>query len=117
MGSAFRFGALRSLGGVPKKRFASVTPNPASWSDAEATAVKMGGHLVTINDQEEEQWVARTFLNSSGVGPALYNLLNNPDRLTQDFSFSFFVRILTPGGIPSRGARTRLTNVPPGDST
>ena len=32
-----------------------------SWSAAEAEAVALGGHLVTINDQAEQDWLVQTF--------------------------------------------------------
>ena len=33
----------------------------ASWTDSQAAAVTLGGHLVTINDQAEHDWVWDTF--------------------------------------------------------
>jgi RHS repeat-associated protein len=34
---------------------------PSSWTNAEATAVALGGHLATIRNAGEEQWVYNTF--------------------------------------------------------
>ena len=34
-----------------------------SWTEAEANANKLGGHLVTINDAEENQWLVDNFPN------------------------------------------------------
>jgi hypothetical protein len=35
--------------------------NGVAWPEAEAQAVAVGGHLVTINDQAEESWLEATF--------------------------------------------------------
>ena len=34
---------------------------PMTWAEAEAYAVSVGGHLVTINDQIEQDWLAAPF--------------------------------------------------------
>ncbi|MFZ4523968.1 MAG: FG-GAP-like repeat-containing protein [Chlorobium sp.] len=39
--------------------------NLLSWHQAEAEAIAHGGHLVTINDAEENQWLASVFGTSS----------------------------------------------------
>jgi len=38
----------------------------SSWPDAEAKAVRLGGHLVTINSQLEQDWVFGTFGGFAG---------------------------------------------------
>jgi len=34
---------------------------PSTWTEAEARAIALGGHLVTVNDATEEDWVWQTF--------------------------------------------------------
>jgi len=38
-----------------------LTTESRSWFDAEAEAIAWGGHLVTINDQAEQDWLVSTF--------------------------------------------------------
>lgn len=43
-----------------------------SWQNSEAQAVDLGGHLVTINDQAEQDWVFSTFGSYGGTNRGLW---------------------------------------------
>jgi len=47
------------------------------WEEAEANAVKLNGHLVTINDAEENSWLVDTYSNKSGEYQGLWIGLND----------------------------------------
>jgi len=49
----------------------------SSWTDAEASAVSMGGHLVTVNDAAENDWLLATFSNFGGEPRALWTGLTD----------------------------------------
>jgi hypothetical protein len=55
---------------------------PATWTNAELAAVAMGGHLVTINNQDENTWVYNTFGSFTGVDGDLWISLHLPDPAT-----------------------------------
>ncbi len=46
----------------------ALTTNFGTWQSAEAEAVALGGHLVTINDAAENNWIIATFPARSGNG-------------------------------------------------
>jgi len=52
---------------------------PSSWTNAEAAAIALGGHLVTINSGLEQNWLYDTFANFDGVGRDLWIGLYNPN--------------------------------------
>ena len=47
--------------------FYAMTNSNVSWGDAEGQAQSLGGHLVTINDQAEQEWVYETFQRFGSV--------------------------------------------------
>src|SRR5882762_6958184 len=51
--------------------------SPADWPSAEAEAVNLGGHLATINDANENDWVTNAFSNFGGVARRLWIGLND----------------------------------------
>ena len=44
---------------------------PATWADSEAEAVALGGHLATINDQAEQDWIWTRFASLIPTNPPL----------------------------------------------
>lgn len=49
----------------------------SNWTDAQAKAVSMGGHLVTINDAAENAWAYDAFSNFGGMERNLWIGLND----------------------------------------
>ena len=50
-----------------------------NWSGSEAEAVTLGGHLVTINDADENQWVFDTFSQDRNLWIGLYQPAGSPE--------------------------------------
>jgi hypothetical protein len=55
--------------------------SPNTWSNAEAEAVSLGGHLATVRNADEEQWIYSTF---SKCGGSMWIGLTDRDKV---FSF------------------------------
>ena len=51
-----------------------------NWTGSEAEAVTLGGHLTTINDQAENDWVYSTFSSYAGVSRNLWIGLSDKDN-------------------------------------
>lgn len=50
---------------------------PSKWTEAEAEAVKLGGHLATIRNQSENDWIYANFSQFGGTNRALWIGLND----------------------------------------
>jgi hypothetical protein len=70
---AFQWSA--SAGG--NDHFYLLTPNTATWNGAEAQAAALGGHLVSITSQSEQDFVDRTFLSDDQRHRILWCGLND----------------------------------------
>ena len=48
-----------------------------TWAGSEAEAISLGGHLVTINDAAEQEWVVNTFVAGFGGNHLIWTGLND----------------------------------------
>ena len=55
----------------------------STWTEAELEAVRLGGHLVTIENREENDWVLRTFGNFGGSPKMIWLGLTDPTGRAQ----------------------------------
>ncbi|MDX1944307.1 MAG: family 16 glycoside hydrolase [Pirellulaceae bacterium] len=69
---------IRELNGPPTKsqtfgghRY-QFLPDKLSWTEAKLKAEQMGGHLATITSQEENDWIAATFIRPLPLGLGLW---------------------------------------------
>ena len=63
---------------------------PVSWDAAEAEALAAGGHLVTINDQAEQEWLNDTFPFDEGpMWIGLYQDTTDPDYSEPDHGWKW----------------------------
>lgn len=46
--------------------------SPTTWSNAEAFAMTMGGHLATVRNSQEDSWLYATFIHHPGVTDTLW---------------------------------------------
>lgn len=49
-----------------------ITPNATTWSQAEAYAVSVGGHLATVRNAAEQQWLQDTILQGPSAKSAFW---------------------------------------------
>ncbi|HTB83874.1 MAG TPA: C-type lectin domain-containing protein [Candidatus Sulfotelmatobacter sp.] len=87
---------LMSLSGWAKPLSSAIT-NPgnqhsyillekATWKDSETEAIALGGHLATIRNQAEEDWLLKTFGNYQGQQHLLWIGLSDTEK---KFHFSW----------------------------
>ncbi|HTV42546.1 MAG TPA: sigma-70 family RNA polymerase sigma factor [Candidatus Sulfotelmatobacter sp.] len=70
----------------PNNHHIYILLRPASWKRSEAEAVALGGHLATVRNQAEEDWIFRTFGHYKGLQRLLWIGLNDLDK---KFHFSW----------------------------
>jgi alpha-tubulin suppressor-like RCC1 family protein len=95
--NAFTVVVLAGTGGPQVPLLAGPIVNPAnehryflldqaSWTNAENAAIALGGHLVTINNTEENTWVYNTFGGYGGIGRDLWIGLFDSDPVVNYFN-------------------------------
>lgn len=57
--------------------------SPATWTASESEAVRLGGHLISIKDAEEDKWAYDTFASHEGIPRALWIGFNDRDAESQ----------------------------------
>jgi RNA polymerase sigma factor (sigma-70 family) len=70
----------------PNNHHIYILLRPATWEKSEAEAVALGGHLATIRNQAEEDWIFHTFGHYEGGQRLLWIGLNDLDK---KFHFSW----------------------------
>ena len=54
---------VEPIGGYYEGHYYFMTSEAMTWAEAEAYAQTLGGHLVTINDEADQDWLFHTFYN------------------------------------------------------
>lgn len=63
----------------PNNHHTYILLRPATWERSEELAIKLGGHLATVRNQAEEDWIFRTFGRYGGARRHLWIGLNDLD--------------------------------------
>lgn len=69
------FGAVTTIGSPvynPATQHNYYLLSYGSWTDSEAYAQTLGGHLATVNDAAENSWILNTFSSLTGIGTLSY---------------------------------------------
>lgn len=70
----------------PNNHHSYLLLDAATWKDSEAEAVALGGHLATIRNQAEEDWIFKTFSSYGGDRHLLWIGLSD---IAKKFHFSW----------------------------
>ena len=62
----------------------ALTSGATTWTDAEAQATALGGHLVAVNSQAEQDFLDRTFMSGPSRSSIFWNGFND---LAQEGTF------------------------------